>query len=250
MSYEIIYNAQFLKTSKGKIVPALLSGSNNTYTSNKKRSRDWHCFAFPFPDNHRLDFEIEEIRELLKDCHQTDSFVKLHGKWANTKQYCTFIINCAKKAETIEELHVFDRPTAYWSVWKGNKNTIEGNRRLHSTDDLERFIQDFEYRKMNKEKGEKIYPAIQFPCEKFIHRNKRKRNPKPRLSEFYVLYVIKGTQKYYVSKLTARTLRYTYYAVHAKQFKTEQEALKWYADYKINLRFGVDLYPEFVNLNK
>ncbi len=249
MSYELIYNAQFLKTSKGTVVPVLLSGSNNVWeVGNKKRAREWHCSAFPMPEGHSLDFEIHEIEAALKNCSDYDSYVKIHGKWASTQQYRKYIINCAKKAKQIEELHEYDRPHAYWYVYTNANSCTEGSRRLNSTADLEQFIRDFKHRQMKKKDGEILIPVIRFWSEKLIHQHNvnKKRGKKPRLDEFYALCVYKGPLKYYVKKLTARKLQYTYSADEAKQFGSEKEALKWYEQHKIKSRFGVELFPEHI----
>lgn len=249
MSYEIIYNAQFLKTSKGKVVPVILSGSNNVWESgSNKRARDWSCWAFPV-STHRLDYEVKELPEVLKECTETDDYVKIHGKWASTKQYRSFIVNCAKKAKTIEELDASDYPEAFIAVWKNRDHSVEGKRTLRSTADLELFIQEAEYRKSKLEDGESIYPTIQFWREKLLHQyTGRQRKERPRLTEFYALSVVKGTTKYFVCKLSARALRYAYSPEYAKQFKTEQEALKWLSDRSIKFRFRIECIPEFIKI--
>ena len=44
MSYEIIYDKQFIRVSEDKFVPMILTGSNNCYDYNNRRARSWWAY--------------------------------------------------------------------------------------------------------------------------------------------------------------------------------------------------------------
>lgn len=46
MSYEIIYDKQFVKVSEKVFIPIILVGSNNVYDHNNRRARDWSRFGY------------------------------------------------------------------------------------------------------------------------------------------------------------------------------------------------------------
>jgi hypothetical protein len=72
MSYEIIYDKQFVKLSDGTVIPMILCGSNNTYDVVKngveRRSRDWWCVRW-FSDglfNPTPELILAKVDEELK----------------------------------------------------------------------------------------------------------------------------------------------------------------------------------------
>lgn len=46
MSYEIIYDKQFVKVSEKVFIPIILAGSSNVYDHNNRRARDWNRFGY------------------------------------------------------------------------------------------------------------------------------------------------------------------------------------------------------------
>jgi hypothetical protein len=245
MSYEIIYNKQFLKTKEGKIIPIILMGSNNcTETSRggrERRVRDWNICNMPYWCNHKIDYTEEELLNEVKQYIDSEELFKVNGNYINGKQWYTFVKNAIKQAKTIEELQVYERPSACLSVWDNLKNTHISEINIDTSGDLQKFIDIYNNMIQTKVENKKIYPVINFPVEKFIHQKTKKGNkPIERLTDFYIVVVDKGYDQYYVRQLTARHLKYAYSIDGAKQFKTEKEAQKWITDRRIDTRFSVN----------
>jgi len=68
MSYEILYDKQFIKLADNKFVPMIYSGSNNcydvSYNGRDRRSRSWFLYGFPMVDNE----PYASKEEFLKHC--------------------------------------------------------------------------------------------------------------------------------------------------------------------------------------
>lgn len=250
MSYEILYNRQFLKTQDNKIIPIILHGSNNcyeyTWNGRERRERNWSICNMPYWCNYKIDFTPEELLKENERWLDRDEMYKYNGKFINGKQWYNMIKNSIKQAKTIEELEDYERPIAYLSIYKGDKWSKTETIRLNTTKDLQDFITLYYNRINNREDDERIYPKIDFNVEKFEHQKRGKRLKKKRLTDYYVVVVDNGHTKYYVSKLTARKLLGTYYANSAKQFTTEQEAQKWIKERNITGRFRVNCFVEKV----
>lgn len=79
MSYEIIYDKQFIRTAKG-FIPMVLAGSNNCYDANgnsnrMRRSRDWQMWNIGriiSTEKELLDY-TKEVRQSLIDRYPNDS---------------------------------------------------------------------------------------------------------------------------------------------------------------------------------
>ena len=66
MSYEIIYDKQFIKVSEDKFVPMILTGSNNCYDYNNKRARSWWAYNI----NESVVLTLDEMIEYTKSVRQ------------------------------------------------------------------------------------------------------------------------------------------------------------------------------------
>lgn len=239
MSYEILYNKQFLRTREGYIIPIVLMGSNNCtevqYNGRERRSRDWSILS---GDNGKIEFTPEEFlgkQEKYLDCEE---FIYSGCKFITGKQWHNIVKKAVRDAVTVEELQQYERPIAHMSIWKDMHNSHTPRTPINTSEDLENVIADYYNRLTNRENGETIYLIIDFRVEKFAHQKQDKRTAsKPRLTNFYVISFDKGFGKQYVSKVTARNLGYMEKPEYAKQFKTEQEAQKWIAARRIDQRF-------------
>lgn len=247
MSYEILYNKQFLKTQEGKYIPIILSGSNNCYqvqwNGKERRSRKWSICNMPHWCNYKIDFTEEELLKEQEQWLDREQFYVVNGKYVNGKQWYNLVKNAIKNAKTIEELDQYDRPVAYLHIWKNdNGKSFDSHTdriKLNNSQDLQDFIKMYNERLKEKQNNEAIYPVIDFRVEKFKHQKKGKRQPKEKLNEFYAVVLDRGCAEFFVQQITARRLFYTQYKEYAKQFKTEREALKWITDRNIDSKFNV-----------
>jgi hypothetical protein len=125
MSYEIIYNKQFVKVSETEFIPIILVGSNNctemSYNGRERRERSWWTFKYV------LDGKcIGTLEEMLKSCEDNRiEYIKSNDDY-NDKNYGYFsslaiggastrnttfgmykglFTTGCKKALTVEELH-------------------------------------------------------------------------------------------------------------------------------------------------
>jgi len=66
MSYEIIYDKQFIRVSEDKFVPMILTGSNNCYDYNNRRARSWWAYNI----NNKVVLTQNEMVEYAKSVRQ------------------------------------------------------------------------------------------------------------------------------------------------------------------------------------
>ena len=103
MSYTIMYDRQFLKTSRG-IIPLALYGDNNVterVNGHERRERHWGVYA-----NRKTEFTPDEYMSLIQSwCGSEfqEHFVS-HGKWVDDKGIIAWAKNGIKNALTIEEI--------------------------------------------------------------------------------------------------------------------------------------------------
>lgn len=86
MSYTILYAKQFVKLSNGNIIPMMLAGSNNCYTTSRSgkeiRSRDWQVMTyhtegkFDSPAAALLANVEKEIQSLKNKCGRDEWYIK------------------------------------------------------------------------------------------------------------------------------------------------------------------------------
>lgn len=244
MSYEILYNKQFLKTQEGKYIPIILNGSNNcserTCNGRERRARSWSICNMPHWCNYKIDFtEAELLAEQTQWIDHEELFVH-NGKSINGLQWLNLIKRAIKDAKTIEELLPHERPAAFLTIWRGDNRDWTPRKRINTSQELQNFIEAYNAEVIGRDANESIYPNLDFLVEKFEHqRITRERKPKERLENFYAIIVNNGENQYYLRKLTARKLLYGFGANFAKQFRTESEAQKWLEEKKIDKRFGV-----------
>lgn len=243
MSYEIVYNRQFLRVDD-KVIPLALHGSNNcyemTYNGRERRERYWSPL---YCDSNRLPiFSEDELMEYVQSlCNgSTEHFVH-NGRWVDDAGLLKFFRNGIKNAKTIEELqdeYYFSHLSVYLSVWNRGNNTVEGRSCVRSTKELKKFLSYAEDRINNREDTEDIFVGLVYNPEKFKHRETKQ---KQRLTNFFAI----KTRGYgYVYKLTSRRLQHVTSSEYAKQFKTEKEAYKYIE--KLSERFNADFEVEYI----
>lgn len=232
MSYEIVYNKQFLKIDK-KIIPLTLCGSSNCYESlpngRQRREREWDAIYIGRSNKQIAVTEAEIMKEIEFCCdgEYQEHFMQ-NGKWVDDKGLIRFFQNGIKNAKTIEELkedYFFMGMYGYFSIWKGMDNTIENRAEINSSDDLRKFLEAAQNRLDNRTDKEGIYICLGYYNEKFESRVKPERKARERLTDYFAIKV--GDRDSYLVKLTSRKIKYTSLCNLTKQFKTEKEANKY-----------------------
>jgi hypothetical protein len=167
MSYTIIYDRRFIRTTRG-IIPVILSGSNNCteYVNNREvLERDWDVY------NRRL-LELPEgafmgeIHSMFDGC-ESEVF-KWHARWVEGKNVISWFQNGINSAMTIEE-YVKNNPgqglTCRLSIWSRG-DTYEHSEELtkyyvYTTHDLEEWL-DAAYARRDELTDKDVYVVIGF----------------------------------------------------------------------------------------
>lgn len=232
MSYEIVYNKQFLKID-GKIIPLVLHGSNNCYepltNRRERRERNWNPFYIGNNKQIALtETDLIKMAESLCDGGEYQDHFMQNGKWVDDKGLIRFFQNGIKNAKTIEELrkdYFFMGVYGYFSVWKGIGNIIKNRVGINSSDGLRIFLEVAQDRLDNRAEKEEIYICLKYYNEKFESRVKPERKAKEQLTDYFAIKV--GNRDSYLVKQTSRRIRHTSLCNLTKQFKTEKEANKY-----------------------
>ena len=108
MSYDIVYNRQFLRAGD-KLVPLVLIGSNNLWETNmygkcQRRVRNWNplmncCNAIPL----MTADEIMAKAESWTGSEYQEHFMR-NSKWVDDQGLRSFCNNAIKSAASLEEL--------------------------------------------------------------------------------------------------------------------------------------------------
>lgn len=111
MSYEILYDTAFIKTSRG-FLPMILSGSNNCYDVKRDRmgrryeARERHWWAFcPRPlttDAHPLETALGIIQSWVEEAPDSEFFWH-RGSFMHYKDWPKWYTNACQRALTLEE---------------------------------------------------------------------------------------------------------------------------------------------------
>lgn len=250
MSYEIVYNKQFLKID-GKIIPLALHGSNNCYeplaNGRQRRERNWNPIYIG--DNRQIaltETDLMKMAESLCDGGKYQDHFMQNGKWVDDKGLIRFFQNGIKNAKTIEELkedYFFYGLHGFFSRWEGMKNIIEGRYEINLSDDLRNFLDAAQSRLDNRTEKERIFICLKYYNEKFESRVKPERKAKERLTDYFAIKV--GNRDSYLVKQTSIRIRHTSLCNLTKQFKTEKEANK-YVEKLIEKGFKIDFSVEHI----
>lgn len=154
MSYEIVYNRAFIKTTRG-IIPLILTGSNNcyeyTFRGRERREREWSVFY----GNKHIEIDEQDLLTFISDNAKNNDyeFCMFRGKWVYYKDAYDFYKQGIKNAHTIEDYIEYGRQNKRWrlgdlrcfvSDWsKGydkHFNTLE--KHISTTADLEAWIDE------------------------------------------------------------------------------------------------------------
>lgn len=242
MSYEIIYQREFLKISDGRIIPLVLSGSNNcwqpSYNGKWKRERNWFPIYMQSGEKPAItpDALMNKISKYVPSDYQ-QHFMR-NGKWVDDNAFVRFFENGIKKAKTLEELHdelvckEYLEGDLYFYDDKHNPHTVFKGI-MTSTKELEDFLKDVDKHFAENNLNTPLYLYLGFSSGNELIKKKKPRKKHERLEEFYAI----TTQFGYVSKISRWGLHQTYSTTFAKQFKTEAKARKWMKDKDVERRF-------------
>lgn len=146
MSYTIVYDRCFVKTSRG-IIPMMLAGSNNCtmlHFGKEILERQWFC-----PRQELIEKSAEEIleraSELYSDC-KTDQVWKSAGKWVSSRQVRTWYANGVKNACGLEDIALRNPAFSVHCIlfrWNRDGSTEEKMQRwCQTTDKLESWLDE------------------------------------------------------------------------------------------------------------
>jgi hypothetical protein len=261
MSYEILYDKQFIKLDDNKFVPMIYAGSNNcyesTYNGRDRRSRSW--FNFGFPMEHKKPYaSLEEFMEHCKTYRQgiIDRNIETNKRnndndqssWNDTYSDATFgyysslavggsttrtttygsykgiFTTGCRKALTIEELSS-EGISVSISSYGANQDGLEDF--YETPKNADEFISMYNEAK-ERFKGTKISVSINLhgASENTMKWLRKKRFPRVRkakkLIEVDSFYTILARNGSYLVKKLKYGYKYTYYPY--LKYRTEKEA--------------------------
>lgn len=257
MSYDIIYNKQFVRLRKtGEVIPMLLAGSSNCYEighngRNGRRTRSWDSMGYynrkgkvsekPELILKKLDAELNRYirQQRTREDGGKPSHVKGHfgyyaaivvgsGHCADTSwnQYRSVFSNGIRNAKTIEELAGLG-VYCHFSTYP-----IEGAPpAINIGTEREYFAELKKWREWRNNGGHSF--SVSFSPSTTdrvlaLLRGNRRRTPreKTRVEQDHY-FVLNNPQSGNLIKYTSRGFRYSYSMTGGKQFRTEQEAEKY-----------------------
>lgn len=172
MSYTIVYDRQVIKTEHGYIL-SVLSGDNNVWEpARNKRAKSWSCWSF--------DQTADEIETYFKGfCgNEYEEHFQTGNKFLDDKGLMNWAKNSIKNAKTVEEIQLLEpyiSVRCFCYVRAENQNNIFPKRELdkyiHSTSELNSWVEDVNRRKKTCLQNESIYPVVEFGRDKALHLN-------------------------------------------------------------------------------
>lgn len=261
MSYEIVYDRQFLKVFidlEECILPLVLSGSNNTYeVSNsrgrERRAREWGLFKLDKAEFHMrygipvmLAYEANDYVENYLPSRYGEHFVR-NNKWVNDDGFRRFWKRGVKEALTIEEINERRRYDITVSVlvykdWKLQE--ADSFKRCKTSEEISEALKKAgEYKLEFEAAGQNATVSVMYDYEDVLTRDVLKEEYKAsRKSTKTVLekdgeaYVIDSSHGL-IRRLSSRSIFHTYFNSDARQFKTAELAKKWISE-KLQGRFN------------
>lgn len=167
MSYEILYDTQFIRSKSG-ITPAILSGSNNCTEVNwtlsgrryERGERSWWVL-FNRVGVSEDDF-MANIQKMTGSPYQ--QHWKSRGKWVDDAGLVRWAKCAIRRAATIEAILLDNRPHSsiqcYVSVWENNENRIALNTYVTSTKEFDDWVQNVEQLRANLPEKSSFYPIV------------------------------------------------------------------------------------------
>ena len=241
MSYEIVYAREFIKTNDCRIIPLVLSGSNNcwepTFKKHWRRERSWFPLLIKSGENPAVSPEklMEKVRNCIPSTYQ-QHFLR-NGKWIDDAAFIRFFENGIKKAKTLEELkeECLSSTLLEGSIYcydDADNICALHSARIADSADLGAFLAEADVH-LKKETSHQLWIQLGFRSQDVLRRYPRRRKTRVQLKQYYVVTTGYG----YVSKLTRRGVYSSCRCDYAKRFETEKKAQKWIEERHLKQRF-------------
>lgn len=262
MSFDILYNRQFIKVDDKRVIPFVLIGSNNLYEagSNNKRVREWSNI-FTYNDGKRVIVEndtllanIDKYRErTMERCaeqvkeYKDDSWayddkrwgyhvgVAMYGKHTSTttfSAYRSFFKNGIKEAMTIEQLfgvgvRISIRVSPYYDEkeFQADNIMVLPTIVFKTTQELVDTVAEYEayYKDVKSATLWLSASGMDNYLERKRYQRKRdKVKERVTVNEYYVIKHIENDT--YFTKGLKYGYRYSYHAISGKAFHSEAKA--------------------------
>lgn len=167
MSYEILYDTQFIRSKSG-ITPAILSGSNNCTEVNwtlsgrryERGERGWWVL-FNRVGVSEEDF-MANIQKMTGGAYQ--EHWKSRGKWVDDAGLVRWAKNAIRRAATVEAILLDNRPhtsiQCYVSVWENHEHHMGLNTYVSSTEEYDEWAQRVERLRVSLPEKSSFYPVV------------------------------------------------------------------------------------------
>ena len=260
MSYEIIYDKQFVKVNDNTFIPMILAGSNNctewSPSGRERRARSWYnCSYFTGGSiagtmEQMLEVQEEERkRRMEKDEDYSDKYfgswsgIRINGTLATFGTYTGIVKTGCNKALTIEQLkeeYVDLHIHTYLSDKTREVLKEQGLEPIsffpQTTKELEDFIKNVEPKYKGKKEGH-LYISYSGMYESTPKQIRKKYFPKVSKTEKQEVksifgYTVKAIRKEddsiigYLYSYRGGSFRYTPYKTSSKQFLMKKDAEK------------------------
>lgn len=266
MSYEIIYDKQFVKVTENIFIPIILQGSNNLYDNSgngQRRYRDWNSSTFlstiSGTQNSMLEFQ-EKIRRGIIERKSDEYTDKSFGYYASLSdggggcnmtfgRFQGIVKTGCKKALTVEQLrdeNVVLVIQSYSSHKDENEKFIFAPK---TTEELINFIENTEPDLLAK--GYRLYATFNGMFEEKPRRIRKKYFPQEKkqkqvmqAKEAFVVEFESPNQKGYLVSLRGGSFRYTFDNRTAVKFLNEKDAEKFakkLRERRADIKFKVSL---------
>lgn len=217
MSYSIMYESQFIRSSSG-ITPVVLMGDNNVWEGHGKyerRARDWGCFCNLLGVSETA--LVEKVKSFTGGPYQ-EHWKTTNGQWVNDSGLMRWANKNIKNAMTVEEILTANHMsfiTCRLVIWNENKRNEEMRGWIHNTQELDEWISKAKERMKDASVKENLsfYPIVSFSSEKLVHKTDIKAET----------VILKRGQSY-LSQITEASNEWTHNIKNAMVF-TKEEAI-------------------------
>lgn len=259
MSYEIIYDKQFIDLQDGRYIPMLLSGSNNCYewagrNGRERRERSWHNYSWAINGNTAGTLEEMEGNAIAwkedkakqnaaekKDDGWWKPFDEKHwGYWTSLQigsstygttfgMYLGLFRTGCKKALTVEQLksegitiniyHYAYKTEEYVAKYRHDP----WSDTPETTEEIIALIDKYE---KHEHQASIRFSGMFDERPKYLRKKyfPKQRKEKEKVSQFFYVY---ATGYGPVRKITSRHMYNCYSAEQARKFKRESEANRY-----------------------
>lgn len=164
MSHYIEYDSVFLK-STGGYTPCSFGGDNNVWETNRRRARSWSVFR------NMVAVSADDLFVSVSKMLGSDEHWERNGKYLDDAALLRWVKSGMKNAQTPEDIIALNRLCSIRcsaSVWYGHDHKEELVAYVHTTEELDRWVDDFKALRdqVAATAGNYIYPILDLGCEK------------------------------------------------------------------------------------